>query len=203
MPRIIPLAEWYPAMARRWEGSPRRYPIPLSERRGWTIHHFGFRAATLERIRRVADDHFSKWQRPGGYNFCVYNGDVLSMCGEGFVGAHAPGGNRVTLGVAFPYSLVSNPPSQVDIDAARWLLGQVPIPGSQWPHSHWSATTCPGNAGRALLPLSPLEDDMAKLSEEAQEFYEQMYEQLKRREARPTSLPNVLDWLRQIRSIFQ
>lgn len=49
-------------------------------------------------------------------------------------------------------------------------------------------------------PESGGDDELANLSPEAQEFYEQMYKDLKRRDARPTSLGNVLDWLRALRA---
>lgn len=51
-------------------------------------------------------------------------------------------------------------------------------------------------------PQPVVEDDMAKLNEEAQEFYQQMYEHLKLNDARPTSLGNVLTWFRKIRASF-
>lgn len=46
------------------------------------------------------------------------------------------------------------------------------------------------------------EDNMAKLSDEAQEFYEAMYRDLKSKSARPTSLGHVLSWMRGFRKVL-
>lgn len=47
------------------------------------------------------------------------------------------------------------------------------------------------------------EDVLAKLSDEAQEFYESMFKHLSANDARPTSLGNVLLWFRKVRDTFK
>lgn len=49
-------------------------------------------------------------------------------------------------------------------------------------------------------PIEPGGDDeLAELTPEAQRFYEEMYQDLKRQDARPTSLGHVLRWMRALR----
>lgn len=72
-------------------------------------------------------------------------------------------------------------------------------------------TSCPGDivmvwvkSWRNAYRNPPVGDtELAHLSDEAQEFYQAMYEEGQKRDARPTSLWNVLDLYKAFRSFFE
>lgn len=60
------------------------------------------------------------------------------------------------------------------------------------------ATSAPPEPTPEPTPVGG-DDELAELTPEAQRFYEEMYQDLKRQDARPTSLGHVLRWMRALR----
>jgi hypothetical protein len=162
---IVPLAEWYPAMHRRWLNDGRRLRSPAHSRTGFTVHHTagGDQSDPLWYAQSVARAHFDKWSRPGGYNFQIgTDGTVFEMCGWEHVGAHAPGCNFGTIGVSFQGTFVRRLPNDAQLAAFARLVGEGPVTPAQKGHRDCSSTTCPGvRLWNALpLPVTEPEDDM-------------------------------------------
>ena len=154
--RIIPLSEWYPAMDRLWLREGRRLSVPIAHRKGYVVHHTdgGVGQDELGYARAVADMHFQKWSRPGGYNFQIGNrGTIFEMCGWEYVGAHAPGCNYSKIGVSFQGNFAHRLPNQTMLDAFGWLVATHPVPNVQQGHRDCSSTSCPGDELYDHLPL--------------------------------------------------
>lgn len=174
---IVPLSDWYPDLYRRWQDSDRRYWVPLSDRTGYTVHHTdgGFGQAPRRYAQGVGDWHYSKWSRPGGYNFQIgRDGTVFEMCGWEHVGAHAPGCNYSTIGVSFQGSYNDRLPNDRQLEAFSQLVNEGPVPARQQGHRDCSSTTCPGARLYRALPLDVEEDEVT----------EQDYEEIAERVAR-------------------
>jgi len=173
---IVPLASWYPTLFRTWVNEGRRLPSPKGSRTGYTVHHTagGVGQHPLTYARWVASWHYSSWSRPGGYNFLIgADGVILEMCGWDWVGAHAPGANRETIGVSFQGTFKSRMPNRAQLDAFAWLVGTNEVPNRQQGHRDASLTSCPGDRLYRALPLpvpEPKTDevDMAGVSSWAQ-----------------------------------
>lgn len=160
MPEVIPLAEWYSAMYDKWVEV--RTEVSRDEREAW-IHHHTAGGAGLDPLayaRRVADDHWAKWKRPGGYSFLIgTDGVAREMCGFDYLGVHSGTHywNRHGLAVSYQGSFNTRPPSDAMLDEARELIASFPLPQSYHRAVRPSYTDCPGDA---LIRLLPLEDDM-------------------------------------------
>ena len=166
--RIVPLSEWYESMDRLWLREGRRLTVPLGDRKGWTVHHTagGVGVDELVYARQVADMHFAKWSRPGGYNFQVgRSGTVFEMVGWEHVGAHAPGCNYNSIGVAFQGDFARTLPNQFQLDAFGWLVAAGEVPNVQQGHRDCSSTSCPGDELYDRLPLKVGIPDPAKKPE--------------------------------------
>lgn len=162
---FVPLADWYPSIHRLWLDRGRRLTVALADRTGYTVHHTAGGAGIDEHryARQVADMHFAKWSRPGGYNFQVgVAGTVFEMCGWQHVGAHAPGCNFATIGVSFQGSFASTMPNAAQLAAFAQLVGEGLVPRRQQGHRDCSSTSCPGDRLYRALPLT-----VAQLLEEA------------------------------------
>lgn len=165
MSGIVPLAEWYPALHERWLREGRRYNVGTASRVGYTIHHTagGSGEPALVYAQFVASWHFSKWARPGGYNFFIgAGGELLEMCGWDHVGAHAPTCNRRRIGVAFQGVFDHMLPNPRQLAAFARLVTDGPVPDDQVGHRDCSTTGCPGARLHAALPLRTdgKDDDM-------------------------------------------
>ena len=159
---IIPLSTWYPAMYARWvnDDRSRRLNGPPN-RSGYTIHHTdgGGNQSELSYARYIADFHYftRNWRRPGGYNFLIGTyGSIFEMCGWDYVGAHAPGCNYPTIGVALQGSFTRLLPSMDQFDAFSWLVANHHVPNIQQGHRDCSPSTCPGDTLYDELPLPVL-----------------------------------------------
>lgn len=166
---ITLLEDWYPELHRQWVDEGRRLYVPVSERIGFTIHHTagGDGDDPESYARWVADDHYRKWERPGGYNFQIgLDGTIFEMCSWEYVGAHAPGCNYSTIGVSFQGTFHSRVPNDRQLKAFSRLVAGGPVDNDQQGHRDCSSTTCPGDALYARLPLHVEEDPMATLDQE-------------------------------------
>lgn len=122
------------------------------------------------------------------------------------VGAHAAGHNAKTVGVAVLG------PGDADVDGTLAMLrhvyhhilvpqlGNLEVIG----HRDVGQTSCPSTAlwSRLHEVIEPKEEDMAKLTEDAQAFWQEAYEQLQAEEASPSSLAWVLRYIRGLRKVF-
>ena len=161
--RITALSEWYPEILEAWLDPDvgRRLYVPLSERRGYVVHHTagGDIDEEYAYARWVARFHFwtRNWRRPGGYSFQIGSrGTIFEMCGWEFVGAHAPGCNYNSIGVAFQGDFTHTLPNQPQLDSFAWLVSDHSVPNVQQGHRDCSDTACPGNTLYRALPL-PIE----------------------------------------------
>ena len=154
--RIVPLSEWYESMDRLWLREGRRLSVPIANRKGFTVHHTagGVGQDELGYARLVANMHFQKWSRPGGYNFQIgRRGSIFAMCDWEHVGAHAPGCNYNSIGVAFQGDFAKTMPNAAQLDAFSWLVATHPVPNVQQGHRDCSSTSCPGDELYDRLPL--------------------------------------------------
>lgn len=156
MSGIISLSEWHPSLFAKWESNGRRLYTPLSSRKGYTVHHTagGDGSQEDQYARGIADWHFSKWSRPGGYNFLIGElGTIFEMCGWEYIGAHAPGCNTNSIGVSFQGTFDSKMPNEDQLNSFAWLLNKHGVPKNQQGHRDCSSTGCPGNTLYKALPL--------------------------------------------------
>lgn len=154
---ILELSEWHPSLFAKWESNGRRLYTPLSSRKGYTIHHSagGDGRGGLGYAKEVGNWHFSKWSRPGGYNFFIpEDGSILEMCGWNYIGAHAPGCNTNSIGVCFQGTFNNGLPNETQLESFAWLLNKHGVPKNQQGHRDCSSTGCPGDALYRELPLS-------------------------------------------------
>lgn len=163
MPDIIPLSEWYPAMASKVSLT----KVPWEDRTHWVHHHTvgGAGSNPLSYARLVADMHYDKWRVPGGYGVLVGTDGVLrAMCGLDGLGVHAGTHewNRRGVGLAFQGDFRNIPPSDVMLDAARGLIAAHPLEQTTHRAVRPEPTSCPG---QKLIDLLPLEDDMPTIEE--------------------------------------
>jgi hypothetical protein len=160
----VPLIDWYPTLYWKWVREGRRLPVPTEQRTGYTVHHTagGLGEPTRSYGRFVAAWHYQRWSRPGGYSFLIgwHDGEILEMCGWGHVGAHAPGANRNTIGVAFQGSFDSMLPNAKQRASFARLVAAGPVPNRQQGHRDASSTSCPGDRLYRALPLDVKDDDM-------------------------------------------
>ena len=166
MSLYVPLADWYPTLYEKWLREGRRIRVGTTNRTGYTIHHTagGVAEHPLPYARWIASWHFSRWSRPGGYNFLIgTDGTVLEMCGWEHVGAHAPGCNRSRIGVAFQGHFEFMLPNAAQLAAFGRLASSGVVPNSQVGHRDCSPTGCPGARLYRALPLKTIptqEDDV-------------------------------------------
>ena len=198
----VPLIDWYPTLYGKWVREGRRLPVPVESRTGYTIHHTagGVGEPPLSYARFVGSWHYSRWSRPGGYNFLIgSDGVVLEMCGWGHVGAHAPGANRSTIGVAFQGTFDSMMPSSRQRSGFARLVAGGPVPNRQQGHRDASSTSCPGDRLYRALPLpvdAAKDDDMNAAQERKLDGLIQTVERALDRERRP-SLWRDVDQIKQ------
>lgn len=101
-----------------------------------------------------------------GYNLIIWDRFVFEARGLGYVGAHAPGANSISIGIAFLMDGRFRSPSSNERQAFVWAITHAQEYGylSSTPrvsgHRDWIATTCPGDLaygtlGGLLLPTQP------------------------------------------------
>jgi hypothetical protein len=114
----------------------------------------------LEELAQIYHSHtvVNGWQDIG-YNFLIWDRYVFEGRGFGYTGAHAPGANSISLGIAFILDGRERAPSQIERQSYQWLVGQAQTYGylslnpRQTGHRDWVATTCPGDLPYGQMPL--------------------------------------------------
>jgi hypothetical protein len=109
-------------------------------------------------VRQIYTTHTvgNDWQDIG-YNFLIYDRWCFEGRGFGWTGAHAPGANSISLGVAFILDGRYRAPTPVeeqtfrDLAAAAKTYGYLSLNETLTGHRDWVATTCPGDVAYAQL----------------------------------------------------
>ncbi|GJQ76801.1 hypothetical protein Trydic_g14426 [Trypoxylus dichotomus] len=151
-PRIFTRAEWGARAANTAAlatNPPTHVVVHHSATAGCTTQ-----AACMQLVRSFQNFHMDTngWADIG-YNFLIGgNGEIYQGRGWGRTGAHAPGFNNRSLGIAFIGTFTSGLPPAAAINAFHALIncstGNGNLRTDYWllGHRQASATACPGNA---------------------------------------------------------
>lgn len=118
----------------------------------------------LEELAQIYDSHtrVNDWSDIG-YTFLIWDRYVFEGRGFGWTGAHAPGANSISIGVAFIMDGRFRSPTAVERQSYQWLVqvaqdhGFLSLSPKQTGHRDWVSTTCPGDMaydamGSLLVP---------------------------------------------------
>ncbi len=150
--RIIPREEYGAEKPRKAIGAATR-PSNTAD-----IHHTvtqvtGDSRADARAVQRAA---FARGFADTSYHYLIHpiTGEIFEGRKSDRLGAHNDVGNRnrVAYGIAFIGNTTTQVPNDKAASALEWLLNFLGVLRSQiYPHSHWKATQCCGNGGRAIV----------------------------------------------------
>lgn len=127
------------------------------QRQPWLVEHHtpgqmpGTYLAAVEEMQQIYAGHVGQGWQDIGYTFVVWSNYVFEGRGFGYTGAHAPGANSTSIGVAWLLDGRVRPPSHVEQVTLRELVDAAIALGYLQPsfrvtgHRDWVATTCPGD----------------------------------------------------------
>jgi hypothetical protein len=136
------------------------------------IHHT-VTPNTYDWVRRIAAYHVNEKEWPGiGYHYCVTgDGRIIQTNYEETISYHVGSENDTTLGIALLGDFGDGQPTDIQIEAVNWLLGNISqdlpdakvLPHRQIPHSR---TSCPGNTWEEWFhQIAPIEPKPMSLEE--------------------------------------
>lgn len=111
----------------------------------------------LEELNQIYWGHVGNGWNDFGYNFLIWDRFVFEGRGFGWTGAHAPGANSQSLGVAFILDGRNRIPTATEYDAFHDLADAAMTYGYLFRdfqltgHRDWVATSCPGDLCYAHL----------------------------------------------------
>ncbi len=138
----------------------------------------------LQELAQIYNSHVNGngWQDIG-YTFLVWDQYVFEGRGFGYSGAHAPGANSISIGVAFIMDGRFRSPTTTERQSYQWLVktaqdsGYLSLNPTQTGHRDWVSTTCPGDLAYADLgtlltpvPGQPTDPIVTARSPEMYEF---------------------------------
>lgn len=117
-------------------------------------------AEALGELAQIYHSHtaVNGWQDIG-YTFLVWDQYVFEGRGFGFTGAHAPGANAISLGVAMIMDGRFRSPTIQERTSFQWLVdtakthGYLSLTPKLTGHRDWVATSCPGDLAYASKDL--------------------------------------------------
>jgi len=111
----------------------------------------------FEEVQQIYSGHVGQGWSDIGYTFLIWDSNIFEGRGFGWTGAHAPGANSISIGVAFIMDGRYRCPTEVEQDTFRelsaaamtygYLLQHHTLTG----HRDWVATSCPGDLAYAHL----------------------------------------------------
>jgi N-acetylmuramoyl-L-alanine amidase len=111
----------------------------------------------LEEYYQIYNGHVGNGWNDFGYNFLIWDQYIFEGRGFGWTGAHAPGANSQSLGVAFIMDGRYRIPTSIeyaafhDLSKAALTYGYLSLTFELTGHRDWVSTACPGDLCYAHL----------------------------------------------------